>query len=151
MKHTILLACFAFVLTACGATAATPTEAPAAPPTSVPDLPTEEAPTETPAALLPAPTATSAGPLAAQVYVANCTSAPTEEKPGNVLLQISVEATGGNGVYSYLHRDVLEPDKFIDILWERGSLLIGKVGVTSGDGQTFDVEYIVDLKTLECP
>jgi hypothetical protein len=85
------------------------------------------------------------------MYVAGCRSAPTQEKPGNVIVTLSVEATGGNGVYRYFHRDVQEPDKFIDIAWEKGTRLNGSVTVTSGDGQTLEKEYDVDLKTLDCP
>lgn len=159
MKPKLILMCLVLVLSACSGATATATDAPALVPsdasTAVPDestdTPSEEVATEAPAVVPLAPAPTSSGPLAAQVYVANCTSAPTAEKPGNVIVQISVEATGGNGVYEYMHRDILEPDKFIEIPWELGSLLIGKVGVTSGDGQSVDVEYSVDLKTLECP
>ncbi|HET7090809.1 MAG TPA: hypothetical protein VFL17_19425 [Anaerolineae bacterium] len=136
-------------------TVALPTAAPptAAPPTVAPTVTAEpptaaaptEAPTDTPTAgpsptARPRATATAAGPLDFQTYVAGCRLAPTPEKPGNVVITISVEATGGNGVYRYFHRDVEEPDKFIDIEWEKGTRLIGEVTVTSA-GQSLTKEY----------
>jgi hypothetical protein len=72
--------------------------------------------------------------------VAGCRAAPTAEKPDNVVITISVEATGGNGVYRYFHRDVEEPDKFIDVEWGKNTRLIGSVTVTSA-GQSLTKEY----------
>jgi hypothetical protein len=68
-----------------------------------------------------------------------------------VIVQISVEATGGNGVYAYVYQDISTTDKFIEIPWELGSRLLGKVTVNSGDGQSVIVELNVDLKDYECP
>ncbi len=177
MKTTVLALCLALTLSACGDTGprtaepATPTTGGAAPvaPTDTPapasatpippvDTPTA-APTEAPSATPTAtptlvvrsrPTPTSSGPLDFQVYYASCRNAPTAEKPANLLITISVEATGGNGVYRYFHRDVEEPDKFIDVNWERGTRLIGRVTVTSGDGQTRDKEYDFATTDLVC-
>ncbi len=102
----------------------------------------------------PRPTATSAGPLTftgTGVYVANCRLAPTADKPGKVIIQISVEVTGGNGVYQYFDNDGVKwPTKFIDVPGERGTPLIGKVTVTSGDGQSIEKEYDISPGDLTC-
>ena len=158
MKFKLFVIGLVCVLTACGGATATSPAAPtnASQPTNASVPPTAapaEAPTET-ATTAPAPvqaTATSSGPLAAQIFVANCRSAPTADKPGNVNVQISVEATGGNGVYTYVYNDVAGTNKFIDIAWELGSRLTGTVTVNSGDGQTVDVQLNVDLKEIDCP
>jgi hypothetical protein len=73
--------------------------------------------------------------LSAAVYVANCRSAPTAEKPGRVIVQISVEANGGSGPYRYFYQDKESPTKFIEVIGEKGTRLIGEIKVTSGDGQ----------------
>jgi len=130
-----------------------PATAPPEPPT---EAPAETATAEPTVASRPRPTATpaSSGPLDFQTYIAGCTRAPTADKPGNVVITISVEATGGNGVYRYFHvvsgTDVAEPDKLIDIAIEQGTRLIGRVVVTSGDGQTLNKEYDFATTNLEC-
>jgi len=135
-----------------------PTEAPTEAPQATAEIPTAVPPTETPAdtptaepspTARPRATATPAGPLDFQMYVAGCRDAPTAAKPDNVVITISVEATGGNGVYRYYHRDVEEPDKFIDVEWGKNTRLIGSVTVTSG-GQSLTKEY--DIRpTDHCP
>jgi hypothetical protein len=127
-----------------------PTEAPQATAVSPTAVPPTESPTDTPTAA-PSPTsrprATPApvGLLDFLTYVAGCRSAPTPQKPGNVVITISVEATGGNGVYRYFHQGVEEPDKFIDVEWEKGSRLIGEVTVTSaGQSLTKEYDYLPD-------
>jgi hypothetical protein len=93
----------------------------------------------------PRATPAPVGLLDFQTYVAGCRSAPTPQKPGNVVITISVEATGGNGVYRYFHQGVEEPDKFIDVEWEKGSRLIGEVTVTSaGQSLTKEYDYLPD-------
>ena len=106
--------------------------------------------TSLPTRLRPSLTPTSSGPLSAAVYVANCRIAPTPDKPGNVIVQISIEAAGGNGMYRYFNQGVESTSKFIDIMWERGTRLIGTVTVISGDGQTVDKEYDIVIGELEC-
>jgi hypothetical protein len=102
----------------------------------------------------PRPTATSTGPLTftgTGIYVANCRLAPTTDKPGKVIIQISVEVTGGNGVYQYFDNDGVKwPTKFIDVPGERGTPLIGKVKVTSGGGQSIEKEYDIGFSDLTC-
>ncbi len=93
-------------------------------------------PTVIPAASPLRPTATSSGPLSANVYVANCRSAPTPDKPGRVLVQISIDASGGNGTYRYFYQDQEYPTKFIELTGEKGRPIIGEVRITSGDGLT---------------
>jgi len=146
-----------------GAIPAAPTDTPATggttpiPPADTPTSAPTSAPTETPTAtptqaVRARPTASpiSTGPLDFQFYIAGCKRAPTPDKPGNAIITISVEATGGNGVYKYFHKDVEEPDKFIDIEWQLGTGLIGKVTVASGDGQVLEKEYFFATNNLEC-
>ena len=65
-------------------------------------------------------------------------------------MTLSVEATGGNGVYTYVHRGVEQSSKFIDVEWARNTRLIGRIVVKSGDAQSLDKEY--DFKPSEyCP
>jgi hypothetical protein len=97
------------------------------------------------------PTPTSAGPLSAAIYAANCRSAPTADKPGRVIVQISVEASGGNGRYRYFYQDKESPTKFIDVEGEKGTRLIGEVQVTSGDGQEINKEFDIAIGLLTCP
>jgi hypothetical protein len=132
------------------ATKAAPTEPPAAPTDTVAPQPTNTA-TATPAAAKPRPTPTSAGPLAAAIYVANCRSAPTADKPGQITVQISVEASGGNGRYRYFYQDKESPTKFIEVVGEKGTRLIGEVKVTSGDGQEIKKEFDFAANQLTCP
>jgi hypothetical protein len=107
--------------------------------------------TPTAAPVIPHPTATSSGPLAATIYVANCRSAPTTDKPGRVMVQISIEASGGNGKYRYFYQDKESPTKFIDVVGERGTRAIGEVRITSGDGQELNKEFDIGIGGLNCP
>jgi len=129
-----------------------PTLPPTSAPTSAGAAGTPTAPPATATtAPRPRPTATSAGPLTVAIYVANCRNAPTAAKPGGIVIQISVEARGGNGVYKYFNNEgVQQKTKFIDISWEMGSRLLGKVTVTSGDGQTVEKEYSISPGELRC-
>ncbi len=110
-----------------------------------------DTPTAIPATPRPRPTATSSGPLSANIYVANCRSAPTADKPGRVLVQISVEANGGNGRYRYFYQDQEFPTKFIELPGEKGTRLIGEVRVTSSDGQDLTKEFDISISQLNCP
>jgi hypothetical protein len=125
------------------------TKPPAAPTDTVAPQPTDTA-TAAPAGN-PRPTPTSSGPLAANIYVANCRSAPTAEKPGQVIVQISVEANGGNGRYRYFYQDKASPTNFIDVIGEKGTRLIGEVKITSGDGQELKKEFDIAVGKLNCP
>jgi hypothetical protein len=128
------------------------TSAPTTAPTGVEATDTPTVPPVTPTRVRPWPTATSSGPLTIEIYVANCQSAPTAVKPAGIIIQISIEARGGNGVYKYFDNEgVQHSSKFIDISWAKGSALIGKVTVTSGDGQTVEKEYFISLAELKCP
>jgi hypothetical protein len=126
-----------------------PTESPAPTDTIAPQ-PTDTA-TSVPAATRPRPTPTSSGPLEAAIYAANCRSAPTTEKPGRIVVQISVEASGGNGRYRYFYQDTESPTKFIDVIGEKGTRIIDQVKVTSGDGQTITKEFDFAAGQLTCP
>ncbi|HLF26056.1 MAG TPA: hypothetical protein VJG32_06955 [Anaerolineae bacterium] len=175
MKTTLALISLALILTACGGGTGTLTGSPPEPTTAGDSVPVAPAPTDTPASVdtqptappptdapteaptatatqpaRPRPTATSSGPLDFQFYVAGCRNAPTAEKPDNVVITISVEATGGNGVYRYFHRGVEEADKFIDVEWGKNTRLNGEATVTSGDGQSLTKEY--DIRPSDhCP
>lgn len=125
--------------------------APLQPPTDTPLPPTATATVRPRArATVPRPTATSAGPLSANIYVANCRRVPTSDKPGRIVVQISVEASGGNGKYRYFYSDKESPTKFIDVIGEKGTRLVGEVKVISGDGQTFSKPFDVGLGSLDC-
>ena len=129
------------------ATKAAPTEPPPAPTDTLAPQPTDTVP----AATKLRPTPTSAGPLAAAIYAANCRSAPTADKPGRIIVQISVEASGGNGRYRYFYQDKESPTKFIEVVGEKGTRLIGEVKVTSGDGQEIKKEFDIAANQLTCP
>lgn len=131
-------------------TEAAPTTAAPAPTDTLAATPTA-VPTSAPAATKPRPTATSSGPLAATIYVADCHSAPAADKPGRVVVQISVEASGGNGKYRYTYLDKESPTKFIEVVGEKGTRAIGEVRVTSGDGQELKKEFDIGIGGLNCP
>jgi hypothetical protein len=131
-------------------TANTPAPAATTSAPTEPPVPTANA-TATPAATRPRPQPTSAGPLSAAIYAANCRSAPTAEKPGRVLVQISVEASGGNGRYRYFYQDRESPTKFIELVGEKGTRLIDEVKVTSGDGQELKKDFDIAINQLTCP
>ncbi len=118
-------------------------------PTASPS-PTIVRPSRTPITLSPPSTPAAFGPLRVNVYVSNCRLASTPDKPGNVIVQISIEATGGNGVYRYFNQGVESTSKLADILWERGTQLIGTVKVISGDGQTVEKVYNIVTGELDC-
>ncbi len=128
----------------------TPAPAATVPAPTEPPAPTATA-TAAPAATRPRSTPTSAGPLNAAIYVANCRSTPTADKPGQVVVQISVEATGGNGLYRYFYQDKESPTKFIDVIGEKGTRIIDRVKVTSGDGQELTKEFDIAINQLTCP
>jgi hypothetical protein len=132
------------------ATEPAPTEPPPAPTDTLVPQPTDTA-TAAPAATQPRPTPTSSGPLSAAIYVANCRSAPTADKPGRIIVQISVEASGGNGRYRYFYQNKESPTKFIEVPGEKGTRLVGEVKVTSGDGQEITQEFDVAPGQLICP
>jgi hypothetical protein len=102
----------------------------------------------------PRPSATATAPLTfigMGVYVVKCGLVPTTDKPGLVRIQISIEVTGGNGVYQYFDNDSkLWPAKFMDVTGELGTASIGSVKVTSGDGQTIEKEYYIQPNDLKC-
>jgi outer membrane biosynthesis protein TonB len=131
------------------ATKPAPTKPPAPTDTTVPQ-PTDTA-TAAPATTQLRPTPTSAGPLTAAIYAANCRSVPTADKPGQIIVQISVEASGGNGRYRYFYQDKESPTKFIEVTGEKGTRLIGEVKVTSGDGQEIKKEFDIAANQLTCP
>ena len=89
--------------------------------------------------------------MAAAIYTANCRSAPTTDKPGRVIVQISVEASGGNGRYRYFYQDEESSTKFIEVAGEKGTRIIGEVKFASGDGQEIKKEFDIAVGQLTCP
>jgi hypothetical protein len=67
-----------------------------------------------------------------------------------VIIQISVEATGGNGKYSYTYQNQNYPTKFIDVIGEKGTRSIGEVLITSGN-QQLKKEFDISPADLTCP
>lgn len=123
-----------------------PPTAATVPPTPTPTLTLTPSPRPTHVPVTP----TSSGPLSVAVYVANCRNAPSPGKPGNVVVRISIEASGGSGDYHYFNEGVESVGKFIDITWERGTRLIGTVRITSRDGQSVKKEYDIPIGELTC-
>jgi len=132
------------------ATKPAPTELTPAPTDMAAPQPTDTA-SAAPSATKPRPTPTSSDPLTAAIYVANCRSAPTADKPGRIIVQISVEAGGGSGRYRYFYQDKESPTKFIEVAGEKGTRVIGEVKVTSGDGQELKQEFDIAPGQLTCP
>ncbi len=66
-------------------------------------------------------------------------------------MQISIEASGGNGRYQYFYQDKEYPTKFIDIIGEKGTRIIDEVKVTSGDGQELTKQFDIAVSQLTCP
>jgi hypothetical protein len=120
------------------------------PPSNTPTLTATPTLTPSPVVTRVRPSPTSSGPLGVAVYVANCRRAPVPGKPGNVVVQIAIEATGGNGEFHYFNEGVESPTKFVDITWERGTRLIGSVRVLTGDGQSLKKEYDIPTGALTC-
>jgi hypothetical protein len=137
-------------------TGAAPAATPSGSTTETAATPVSSTPPATAATVAPKPQPKpkSTGPLAftgSGVYVANCRLTPTTDKPGGIVIQISIEVTGGNGVYQYFDNDGKQwPSKFIDVQGEKGTASLGRVKVTSGDGQSIDKEYDISPGDLTC-
>ena len=89
--------------------------------------------------------------MSAAIYAANCRSEPTADKPGRVVVQIAIEANGGNGRHRYFYQDKESPTKFIEALGEKGTRLIGEGTVASGHGQEIKKEFDIAISQLTCP
>jgi hypothetical protein len=105
-------------------------------------------PTDTPAA----PTATvppkSSGPLSFEVSIAGCQIDPSRE--GGVILSIRIDATGGNGVYTY-YDEGQQVQRTFDRPATKGSAVIDAFRVTSGDGQTAQQKLRFTGDQFGCP
>ncbi len=87
-----------------------------------------------------APTVTphSSGPLDFQVSVVGCRNDASRE--GGVILTFKVEATGGNGVYTYIREGQVVP-QVSDRPATKGTAVIDAWQVQSGDGQQIEKKF----------
>ncbi len=128
---------------------ATPASTPVPPtPTAPPSLTHTPTPTLTrvAATLTPAPT----GLLSVQAYVAQCRLVPTPDKPGSIVVQLSIEAAGGDGRYRYFVQGREFSDKLVDVAWSLGARLIVSYTVTAGDGQSITRVFNASPGELNC-
>ncbi len=106
--------------------------------------------TATVTATLPPPTArpVSTGPLDFQVYLVGCRRDDSRE--GGVILTFKVEATGGNGVYTYVREGQTVP-QISDRPATKGNAVVDAWRVTSGDGQTLEKKFQFQGSEFHCP
>lgn len=128
-------------------TGTSPTSTPA-PPTATPSL--THTPTPTPTRVVVTLTPAPIGLLAAQAYVAQCRLAPTPDKPGSIVVQLSIEAAGGDGRYRYFVQGREFSDKLVDVAWSLGARLIVTYTVTAGDGQSITRVFNASPGELNC-
>lgn len=120
---------------------------PIAPGTDV--IPTRQSPTRaatlqtsatpTPTATLLTPTATklpvSTGPLDFAANIVGCRLDPS--RGGGVILTIRIDASGGNGVYTY-YRENQRVQRTFERPATKGTAVIDSYRIESGDGQTVE-------------
>jgi hypothetical protein len=106
--------------------------------------------TATVTATLPPPTArpVSTGPLDFQVYLVGCRRDDSRE--GGVILTFKVEATGGNGVYTYVREGQTVP-QISDRPATKGNAVVDAWRITSGDGQTLERKFQFRGSEFHCP
>ncbi len=106
--------------------------------------------TATVTATLPPPTVrpASTGPLDFQVYLVGCRRDDSRE--GGVILTFKVEATGGNGVYTYVREGQTVP-QISDRPATKGNAVVDAWRVTSGDGQTLERKFQFKGSQFNCP
>ena len=89
--------------------------------------------------------------MSAAIYPPTAAARRQPTSRASVIVQISVEASGGNGRYRYFYQDKESPTKFIEVIGEKGTRIIGEVKVTSGDGQEIKKEFDIAISQLTCP
>jgi hypothetical protein len=90
----------------------------------------------------------STGPLDFQVFLVGCRRDETRE--GGVFLTFKVEATGGNGVYTYV-REGQNVAQISERPATKGSAVIDAWIVRSGDGQEVEHKFRFPGSEFNCP
>ncbi len=97
-----------------------------------------------------APTAppVSTGPLDFEVFLIGCRR--DESREGGVFLNFKVQATGGNGVYTYV-REGQTVAQISERPATKGNAVIDAWRVRSGDGQEIERKYRFPGSEFHCP
>jgi hypothetical protein len=90
----------------------------------------------------------STGPLDFQVLLVGCRRDSSRE--GGVILTFKVEATGGNGVYTYIREGQVVP-QLSERPATKGNAVIDAWRVRSGDGQEVEKKFRFTGKEFGCP
>jgi len=90
----------------------------------------------------------STGPLDFNVYLVGCRLDLTRD--GGVILTIKIEATGGNGIYTY-YREGQQVKQVDDRPATKGSGVIDAYRVTSSDGQENQKKIRIASGDFRCP
>ena len=125
-------------------------------PTATTSVITVQTPTPLPtitATLTLTPTVTSAppvstGPLDFNVVIVGCRRDASRE--GGVILTFRVDATGGNGRYTYIREGAVVP-QISDRPATKGTAVIDAWRVTSGDSQTLEKKFRFVGSEFGCP
>ncbi len=106
--------------------------------------------TATAEATVPPPTVApvSTGPLDFQVFLVGCRRDDSRE--GGVILTFKVEATGGNGVYTFIREGQTVP-QISDRPATKGNGVIDAWIVRSGDGQEVQRKFQFRGRDFNCP
>lgn len=98
--------------------------------------------------VLPTQPPVSTGPLDFNVVIVGCRRDATRE--GGVILTLRVDATGGNGRYTYIREGVSVP-QISDRPATKGTAVIDAWRVTSGDGQFLEKKIRFTGDQFGCP
>ncbi|MBI5564882.1 MAG: hypothetical protein HY870_08310 [Chloroflexi bacterium] len=90
----------------------------------------------------------STGPLDFQVYLVGCRLDST--RAGGVILTFEVQATGGNGVYTYI-REGQVIARISDRPATKGTGVVDAWRVRSGDGQEIERKFQFKGSVFNCP
>lgn len=124
------------------------------PPTTTPVAAASATPTATatltPTATLPVatPKPVSTGPLDFKVNIIGCRLDPT--RGGGVVLTMRIDATGGNGVYTYF-RENEKVQRTFERPATKGTAVIDAFRVESGDGQKVERKERFTGSQFGCP
>ena len=100
------------------------------------------------ATALPSQPPVSTGPLDFQVFLVSCRLDSSRE--GGVFLSFRVQATGGNGVYTYYREGQVVP-QISERPATKGSAVIDAWRVRSSDGQEVERKYRFPGSEFHCP